>query len=411
MVELGLVAPQLVQPTWAEHVTAPAVDAVGPEQLTALAQREPWSFLHVTGSDAAGPPSDDPAGDAAAHLQRLRAAGAFAAMPRPGVVVYRIGASVQAPLGVVGDLDLADCAAGRLRRHEHTDPAKVAALEHQRAKLGVDTTPISVAYRDPGGLQERLAQLTATAPAVSATTADGARHDLWPVTDPAALEEITDLFAALEAVYVLDGHHRLAAAVRHADAVAADSGTPGDAGRILTALFPAEQVQLLDYRRVVRRPPHQSAQALLDAVAQRFTVTTVDGPQQAEPGRRGEMGLRLDGQWYRLHARAHICPQRLPNRLDEAVVQRHLLHDVLGAGPGGDESALSHVPGTVPLSELDARLAPHDIVLALHALPMAELQAVADAGAVLPPKSTYVTPKVAAGLLLQRRTARVPAVL
>lgn len=411
MVALHPISPELADPGWADRVTAPAVDALRPEQLAALAHREPWSFLHVTGVDTADPVDADPSHGAAAHLQRLRAAGAFAAMPGPGLVLYRIEGHGRARLGVVGDLDLADCTAGALRRHERTEEAKVRALERHRSELCLDATPISVAYPARADLDRRLAELATRAPTVSTVTADGARHDLWPITDRGIVAGIVAEIAALEAVYLLDGHHRLAAAIRHAGARAGGSGEPDDPGRLLAALFPSDHVQPLDYRRIVRPPDGVGDAELLDATRQRFAVTPVATARAAQPRHRGEMAMRLGERWYRLAPHARLVGSRLPDRLDEAVVERHLLEPVLAAQPHGSAPRVSYVPGTVSLVELERRLGPQDVLVVLHPLPFAELRAVADAGAVLPPKSTYVTPKVAAGLVLQHRSAAVPAAL
>lgn len=411
MVAFRPITPELVDPGWADRVAAPAVDALRPEQLAALAHREPWSFLHVTGVDAAGPADHGSSHSAAAHLQRLRAAGVFTAMPGPGLVLYRVEAGGHARLGLVGDLDLADSPAGALRRHEHTEEAKVRVLQRHRAELGLDATPISVACSPGAGLDRRLADLATGPPALSTTTADGATHDLWPLTERRVVDDLVAQIAALEAVYLLDGHHRLAAAARQAEGHATGSGEPGDPARILAALFPSEDVHPLDYRRIVRRPTGRSDVELLEATRRRFAVTMVGDAHAAEPRRRGEMGLRLDGRWYRLVPRAELVGSRLPDRLDEAVAQRHLLEPVLAADDQGGVPPVSYVPGTVGLAELEQRLDPSDVLVVLHPLPFAELQAVADAGAVLPPKSTYVTPKVAAGLVLQHRHARVPAAL
>lgn len=411
MVALRPIAPELVQPEWADRVTAPAVDALSRDQLAGVAASQPWSFLHVTGVGpvgSAGSAGRDPAPAPLTHLERLRAAGAFHRMDEPGVVLYRLRGDGRARLGVVADLDLAGRLAGQLRRHESTEVAKVEALRRHRAQLRVDATPISVAYPALPALDARLSQLATSPPAVSTTTADGVHHQLWPITDPVAVSEIVGALAQLDAVYVLDGHHRLAAA-RHAAACAA-SGEPGTPARILTALFPSEQVHPLDYRRSVRRPADVAAADLLAGIHERFTVTPATDAEQARPERRGEMALRLDGGWYRLSPHPQIVPARVPERLDEAVIQRHLLEPLLGVADPRVSSAITYAPGTVPLAELEARSEPSDVLILLHPLPMAELQAVADAGAVLPPKSTYFTPKTAAGLLLQPRGAPLAAV-
>lgn len=411
MVAFHPITPELVEPGWAHAVAVPAVDALAADELTALASREPWSVLHAIGvaPDGTGVAFGDGNVD---HLERLRGAGAFRALDQPALLLYRVEGGGHVQVGLVGDLEVADCRNGGVRRHEHTEIAKETALGRYRERLGVDTSPVTVAYPPEGRLDARLAGLehALDGPRVSVTVADGTRHDIWAVTDPATVAALTADVGRLDAVYLLDGHHRVAAAARHAERARGTGGTPDDPGRVLAALFPRDQVRALDYRRVVHRPLELDAAEVMAGIRGRFTVTALaDGAAQAEPPRRGEMSLRLDGRWYRLVPRADLVPRELPGRLDEVIVQRHLLEAVLGIVDPRTSSAISYVPGTVPLTEVVERLDPGDVVVAVHPLPLTELQAVADAGVALPPKTTYFTPKLGTGLVLQRRRAAVPA--
>lgn len=412
MVAFHPITPELVEPAWAELVAAPAVDSLASSELRALAARQPSSFLHILGlaSDGEGVRL----GGASGHrLEQLRAAGAFCGVERPTVLLYRLASAEHAQVGLVGDLDVADCRGGSVRRHEHTEVAKEAALGRDREQLGVDSSPVSVAYPPHRGLDARLSELVAAAEpaAVSVRVADGTRHDIWPIIDPDTVAALTAEIRGLDVAYLLDGHHRVGAAARHAARAGAMDGGPDDPGRVLAALFPREQVRALDYRRVVRRPADLSGADLLTAVRRRFTVSALPaGGESAQPRHRGEMRLRLDGRWYQLVPHADRVPRDLPGRLDETIVQRQLLEPVFGVTDPRTSAAISYVPGTVPLTELERRVAPDAVVVALCPLPLTELEAVADAGVALPPKATYFTPKLAAGLMLQRRQAPVPAV-
>lgn len=411
MVAFHPITPELVEPGWAQAVGAPAVDALAAGELMALASRQPWSVLHGVGTAPDGTGAAFGDGDTD-HLERLRSAGALRELDRPALLLYRVEGGGHAQTGLVGDLEVADRRHGGVRRHEHTEIAKEAALARHRERLGVDTSPVTVAYPPEGRLDVRLAQLERSldGPRISVTVADGTRHDIWPITDPDTVAALTADVCGLSAVHLLDGHHRIAAAARHAERARGADGTPGDPGRVLAALFPREQVRALDYRRVVHRPRHLDAAEVMARVRDRFAVTAVsDGAAGAQPRRRGEMSLRLDGRWYRLVPRAHLVPQELPERLDEVIVQRHLLGPVLGVSDPRSSSAISYVPGTVPLTALAERVDPGDVVVAVHPLPLTELEAVGAAGVALPPKTTYFTPKPATGLILQRRHAIVPA--
>lgn len=413
MVAFHPVTPELVEPAWAGQVVAPAVDALSPAELRALAHRQPWTILCALGlvPDSKRVTLGGASGD---RLERLRAAGAFRGVDRPTVLLYRVVDADHAQVGLIGDLDVADCRDGGIRRHEHTEMAKEAALGRDREQLGADTSPVSVAYPPDRRLDAHLAELVAAAsgetPAVSVTIADGTRHEVWPITHPDIVAALTAEIRDLPVAYLLDGHHRVGAAARHAERVGAVDAGPHHPGRVLAVLFPREQVRALDYRRVIRRPDGVDGADLLAAIRKRFAVSSLPaGAASAQPGRRGRMSLRLDGSWYRLVPHGDVVPSELPDRLDEAIVQRQLLEPVLGVTDPRTSAALSYVPGTVPLTELEQRVDPDDVVVALCPLPLSELEAVADAGVALPPKATYFTPKVATGLMLQRRHALVPA--
>lgn len=409
MVTLHPLTPELLDPGWAERVAAPAVDAMGAEQLRALAAREPSSFLHVTGLDSIGAGRDTTA--ARAQLDRLHRDGAYRSAGGDVLALLRLEAADHTQLGVVGDLHVDDVDGGRLRRHERTEAAKTEALRRHREGVGVDASPLSAAFRDHPALTDLLAALAAQAPpSLTVTTADGVTQQVWLITEPEVRAAVSAHVAELEAVYVLDGHHRLAAAAAHAERVHRDRrGAPGDPddpfdpGRILSVLFPEDRIRLLDHRRIVRRPPEGDTATLLAAIGERFALTPQPHARGAQPRQRGQIALRLDGAWYRLQPRSHLRAERLPDRLDEVVVQRHLLEAVLGVPEAGTTPELSYVAGTTPLEEVARRAGPGQVIVALHPLPLPEMRAVADAGAVLPPKSTYVAPKPGAGLLVQRR--------
>lgn len=400
-------AAEMLVPAWAARVAAPAVDAMPSADLEALAARERWSFLHVSGTDSERVGHDAALAQASAHLRDLRAMGAYRRVESPGVALLRLTIGDRRHLGVVGDVAVEAVRAGRLRRHERTEPAKVASLAAHRARVGIDGSPVSLAGPWPSSLSATLTALAEAPPDVSVTTADAVRHELWSITDPGAVEEITAELSRVDALYVLDGHHRLAAAIRHAARTAGPpddrEAVPTDPGRVLSMVMAEDTVHLLDYRRVTPRPAGVSTTELLAAIRERFTVEPVADADAAVPRARGQIALWLDEAWYRLRADPAVVPARLPDRLDEVVVQRHLLAPVFGVADPATPGGLSYLAGTAPLSDAVRRLGSGVALVALHPLPMADLRAVADAGVTLPPKSTFLTPKPGAGLLLAPR--------
>lgn len=409
MVTLHPVALEHVKPSWADEVVACPADAFDAADMDAFAAR----------------------------LAALRERAAFRAVDESGFVLYRLVGRGHELLGVVGDLDVGSGHRGRLRRHEQTELAREAAVRRHRQRVGADTSPIMAGFPSHPRLNRLLAGLADATPAVATTTSDGVRHEVWPLTDPDTVGAVAAEFALLERCYLLDGHHRVAAAVRQAGQARGgrqppDGPAPGGASgsweprdredpreprRVLAALFPLYQVHPLGYHRVVRRPltarrdaagaspPRWVTAGLWESVEARFAVEPAGDAVGAQPRNRGEMALRLDGAWARVTPRPGLVPAGLPDRLDEAVVERHLLEAVLGVTDPRRDGALSYVPGTVGAPELERVTSPRDVLVVLAAPPMADVQAVADAGSAFPPKSTYFAPKPAVGLLLGRRGA------
>lgn len=409
MVTLHPLALELVQPPWADEVVACPADAFDAADMDAFAAR----------------------------LAAARERDAFRAVDGPGFALYRLVGRGHELLGVVGDLHVGSGRRSRLRVHEQTDPAREAAVQRHRQRVGADTSPVMVGLPSHPRLDRLLADLADASPAVVATTGDGVRHEVWPLTEPDVVACVAAELALPERCYLLDGHHRVAAAVRQVGqarggrqppegpAPGGASGgwepqgreDPRDPRRVLAALFPLHQVCPLGYHRVVRRPPTARRHAdgaspprwvtagLWEAVEARFAVEPAGDLAAAHPRNRGEMALRLDGVWARVTPRPGLVPAGLPDRLDEAVVQRHLLGAVLGVTGPRRDGAVSYVPGTVAPDELERVTSPQDVLVVLAAPPMADVQAVADVGAAFPPKSTYFAPKPAVGLLLGRRGA------
>jgi uncharacterized protein (DUF1015 family) len=205
----------------------------------------------------------------------------------------------------------------------------------------------------------------------------------------------------MERLYIADGHHRSAAAARVAAARRTQSGTSDAAHEyFLTVVFPDNQMQILDYNRLVKDLNGMSREALLARMAQAFEVQPE--ANAVKPARAGEFGMYLPGQWYRLRIRAERVPSNDPvRRLDVSLLQENLLAPVLGIGDPRRDKRIDFVGGIRGLSELERRVQSGEMAIAfsLFATSLADLMAVADAGEVMPPKSTWFEPKLADGLV------------
>ncbi|MGD8629997.1 MAG: DUF1015 family protein [Gammaproteobacteria bacterium] len=384
----------------AAEVVAPPYDVLSSEEARVRAAGRPWSFLHISRPEIDLPEGTDPYSAevyarAAENLQHMLAEGILERDPAPYYYVYRMVMGEHCQTGLVAVASVADYDSNRIRRHEFTRPDKEDDRVRQIEALNAQTGPVLLAYRSQAYADAMLKDLTRVAPDVDLVADDGIAHSLWVIRDPEQIEQITAAFDAMEALYIADGHHRSAAASRVAASRDSDTG----AGYFLCVIFPHAQMQILDYNRVVRDLAGMSAETLLARIAERFRVL----PEAAavHPDRPGTFGMYLGGQWYRLV----IQPERIPNdpvgRLDVSLLADNLLAPLLGIEDPRRDKRIDFVGGIRGLAELEKRVDSGDMSVAfsLHPTRMEDLMAVADAGEVMPPKSTWFEPKLADGLV------------
>jgi len=381
----------------AQDIIARPYDVLSQAEAETGARGRPWSFLHVSRAEIDLPDATDP------HAPEVydQAAKAFAAMQAEGVLVrdpaphyyaYRMTAPdghVQTGVAAAGSTRAYEI--NHIRRHEHTRPDKELDRARQIAAVGAHTGPVLTAHPSDPEVEALLAAATAAEPAAGAKTDDGTRHQVWPIVDPDEIDRMTARFEAMPAIYIADGHHRSAAALR----VAAQSG-----GRFLIISFPAEQMRILGYNRIVRELNGLSRQAFLDAVSRAFSV--VPSSEPVSPSQPATFGLYLAGQWYTLGLREPPAPDAGPvDRLDVSILMARILTPVLGIVDPRTDQRIDFVGGGRGLGDLARRVDADGwaVAFSLYPTAMADLMAVADAGAVMPPKSTWFEPKLADGLL------------
>ncbi|MFN2309172.1 MAG: DUF1015 domain-containing protein [Gammaproteobacteria bacterium] len=391
----------------AADVAAPPYDVLNSAEARVRAAGRPWSFLHISKPEIDLPPDThayDPAvyAKAAENLARMRDQGLLVQDDRPCYYVYQLQMGAHLQTGLVAAASVADYDSNRIRKHEFTRPDKEDDRVRQIEALNAQTGPVLLAYRADPALDALLAQATAGTPEVDIVADDGIAHRLWVIRDAAAVAEITRRFDAMPALYIADGHHRSASASRIA--AARRAANPAHTGEeaynyFLCVMFPHTQMRILDYNRVVKDLNGQRGADLLAAIAGAFTVEASAEP--VRPGQRGEFGLYLDGAWYRLRIRPERVPTDPVARLDVSLLQDHLLAPLLGIGDPRRDARVDFVGGIRGLSGLEKRVDSGEmqVAFALYPTPMQDLMAVADAGQVMPPKSTWFEPKLADGLV------------
>jgi uncharacterized protein (DUF1015 family) len=386
-------------PERAPDVAARPYDVVSFAEAKASAAGRPWSFLHVSRAEIDLPEnidahSADVYAQAARSLAGMIAAGVLIHEASPCFYAYRMTVGDHVQTGIAAAGSVAAYRENRIRRHEHTRPDKELDRTRQIEAVGAHTGPVLTVHAPDAELAQRLAAATSEPAIADAHTEDGTRHQVWRIAGDKAIDAIGRRFAAMPAIWIADGHHRSAAAAR----VAAAQGM-ADA-RFLLVSFPTDAVRILDYNRVVRDLNGHGEDGFLAAVGERFAVTTATAA--FHPERPGVFGMRLGDRWYRLEMRDLPSPGASPvERLDVSLLNDRLLAPVLGIADPRTDPRIEFVGGGRGLSALEERVAGGSgaVAFALHPTRLEDLIAVADAGLVMPPKSTWFEPKLADGLL------------
>jgi uncharacterized protein (DUF1015 family) len=395
-------------PGRAAEVIAPPYDVLSSEEARARAAGRPWSFLHISKPEidlpAGTPPyADEVYAKAAQNLGVMLRQGILVRDPAPCYYVYRLVMGGHTQTGLAAAASIAEYEADRIRKHEHTQADKETDRVRQIDALNAQTGPVMVGYPKAPEVDAILARCSAGAPDADATGDGGIRHSLWVVRDAAIQAQLTRAFDALPAIYIADGHHRSAAASRVAAARrAANPRHTGDESYnyFLTVNFPHHQLQILDYNRVVADLNGMDAAAFLARLGKSFFVEKHSAP--VKPARAGEFGLYVGAKWYRLAIRHELVPVNDPvARHDATLLSEHLLGPVLGITDLRRDKRIDYVGGIRGLGELEKRVDSGEMAaaIALHPTSMEDLMAVAEAGKVMPTKSTWFEPKLADGMV------------
>ena len=392
----------------AQDVAAPPYDVMNSEEARRMAAGRPLSFLHVSKPEIDLPPETDvysPAvyEKASENFGKMIADGVLVRDPAPMYYVYRAAIGDYVQTGLVGAASIDAYDTGRIKKHELTRPAKEDDRVRQIEAVAAHTGPIMTAHRPDSEIRDILAEATKGEP-VSRAEVDGAEHTIWAIDESGTLDALTSAFERLGAIYVADGHHRSNAAVRVAKARRQAGAAPrGDewSESFLTVVFPADEMRILDYNRIVSDLNGLSEAEFLDRIKADFTVQPVTGAAEAKPARRGDFGLYVGGKWYCLTPLAKEDGLDAVAGLDISLLTRSVLEPVLGIGDPRLDPRIDFVGGVRGLAELERRVDSGEVAaaFAVYATSMGDLMAVSDAGQVMPPKSTWFEPKLADGLL------------
>ncbi len=401
-------------PGRAPEVMAPPYDVLNTEEARVLATGRPWSFLHISKPEIDLPPGTDPYAPevyakAAENLKKMVAAGVLLQDEQACYYAYRLIMGEHVQVGLVAAASVADYDSNRIRKHEFTRPDKEDDRVRQIEALDAQTGPVLLAYPHAPEVDAILAAATQGAPDSDGigegVAGGGVRHTLWVIRDADAIARLTELFDALPALYIADGHHRSASASRIRATRASANLAKGTAhtgeepyNYFLSVIFPHHQLRIFDYNRVIKDMNGLSEPAFMEKVAENFMIEMAN--EAVKPATPGEFGLYLNGRWMKLTIRADLIPADPVGRLDISLLQNNLIAPILGIDDPRRDKRIDFVGGIRGLGGLEKRVDSGEMALAfsLHATSMEDLMAVADANEVMPPKSTWFEPKLADGL-------------
>lgn len=397
------------RPDKVAQIAAPPYDVLDRQEVITQLERHPESFLRVTRPDAlldAGLDESDPSiyAEGKRNLQALRDEGLLVRDETPCFYLYEQTLGEHTQVGVVIGASSEEYLAGKIKKHEHTRTKDLEDRVRHIDALGFNSEPVLFAYQARPEIDTLVARLIAERTAVYDFVAeDTVRHRFWVVDAPADVEALAQSFAAVPALYIADGHHRTDAGCRIAQW--RREKNPKHSGDepynyVLAVVFPHDQISIWAYNRVVHDLAGRSPEAFLAAVGERFEIAKT---ATAKPDAPRTFGMFLDGQWYRLTPKeGTFDAANVLASLDVAILQGNLLEPLLGIKDPKKDPRIEFVGGIRGAAELERRATAHEGV-AFYCYPtqMTQVMKISDAGEVMPPKSTWVEPKLRSGLIVR----------
>jgi uncharacterized protein (DUF1015 family) len=374
-------------------------DVMSSDEARETAQGNPLSFLHVSKPEIDLPRDIDPHDSQVyakgkENFDRLISEGALQLAGRPAFYLYRQIWRKHSQVGLVAAASCEDYLKGIIKKHELTRPDKEQDRVCHMEALNSQTGPALLGYRVVKQLDDLFAQKTAEAPDTDFTSSDGIRHSSWTIGDPGAIESIRQAFARIPFLYIADGHHRSAAAARVCQA----RRGAGESGYFLTVIFPHNQLQILPYNRVLKDLNGLTAAQLLEKLGSIFILTS-DAP--AQPCAKHQLGFYIDGRWRGMQFRPEAASATSPiDQLDVTLLQRHVLAPIFGIDDPRTSQRINFVGGIRGPGELEKLVNSGEYACAFSMFPTSieDLMSIADAGGIMPPKSTWFEPKLRDGM-------------
>ncbi len=392
-----------------DRVAALPYDVYNRKEACEEVKREPMSFLKI---DRAETQFDDSVDTYAPEVyakakELLEAAvtdGTYITDTDKAYYIYALTMDGRTQTGIVACASIDDYQNNVIKKHENTRADKEIDRITHVDTLSAQTGPIFLAYRANEVIRECVAKTKACDSVYDFTSPDGIRHQVWKMSDAELVGKVAEAFAGIDSVYIADGHHRAASAVKVG--LKRREGNPGYTGDeefnyFLSVLFPDEELMILPYNRVVKDLNGYTEDGFMSAIKEKFDVEASEVAVQ--PEKKSEVGMYLGGKWYKLTAHKELLSDDPVDGLDVAVLQNHVLSPMLAIDDPKTDKRIDFVGGIRGLKELERRCETDSVLaFSMYATSIAELFDVADAGLLMPPKSTWFEPKLRSGIFIHR---------
>lgn len=396
---------------YASQIAALPYDVMNSREAREMVKDKPLSFIHIDKAEVDLPENIDIYSrevyeKASENLNSLSENGYYMQDEKPLLYVYRQIMDGRAQTGIVGCVSIDDYLNNVIKKHEHTIAEKEADRIRHVDVCDANTGPIFLTYKGNEIIDNIIRKYTSETPEYDFVADNGIANTVWVVSDSEDVALLSNAFADIEALYIADGHHRAASAVKVG--LKRREQNPAYTGEeefnfFLAVLFKSDELAIMDYNRVLKDLNGLNVNGLIEKLEEKFTVEEV-GTTAYKPSEKHTFGMYTGGKWYALKAKESIIDENDPvARLDVSILQTNVIEPIFGISDPRTDKRIDFVGGIKGLKELERR-AESDMVLAFSMFPTTidDLMSIADAGLVMPPKSTWFEPKLLSGLFVHK---------
>ena len=392
----------------AHKITSPPYDVMTSDEARDMVQNNNDSFLRVIKPEIDFSPENEPKGDdlhnhAKHNLLDYIEKGNLIQDTNSCFYLYQITMGNHTQTGIMAAVSIAEYNEDLIKKHEFTQPEKEDDRTRHIEITNANTGPVFLTYRNDGKLKNVTLEILNSHPDISFTADDGTFHTLWKVENKIQVERLINYFQAMPALYIADGHHRAASAARvQKFREDANSHHTGDESYnyFLSVIFPHDEMQILDYNRVVKDLNGLTEEQFHESIKENFDVVPIPHPPLPIP--ENNYSMHINGKWYQLEALAHVKSDDPVEGLEASILQKYLLTPILDIDDPRTNKRINFVGGIRGMEELERRCQTDcTVAFALPPISIEQLLSVADSGQVMPPKSTWFEPKLRSGMVVR----------